>query len=169
MTVCGWLWNKWCLGHGPTQISGAALLPPLPASEAKSLPLSQYLICFLTWTRKKGQALTLQVSAMSGNKLHWGGERKKPLNLCVGVKARQDTRCVLCSCSTAWVSLPALHTVRCWEPFAPKFFSTANSQWLVQPSIAREPPWSSSVCVPRGCKEGFGSRELSCLMKCVLF
>lgn len=74
MTVCGWLWSKRCLGNDPTQISGAALLPPLPASEAKSLPPSQYLICFLTWTQKKGQAVTLQVSAASGNKLGTVGE-----------------------------------------------------------------------------------------------
>lgn len=108
--MCGWRWRKPCLGHGPAQISGAALLPPLPASEAKSLPLSQHLICFPTWTQKKGQALTLQVSAVSGNKPHQGGERKNPLNVSVGVRARF----VLWSSSTGWVSLPALHTLSCF-------------------------------------------------------
>lgn len=110
----------------------------------------------------KGQALTLQVSAMSGNKPHWGGERKNPLNLCAGARPREDTRFVLCSSSTGGVSLLALLTVRCWGPSAPQFFSTANSQWVVGASIASEPPpWSSSVCVTGGCKEWFGNTELS--------
>lgn len=108
----------------------------MPASEAKSLPLSQYLICFLTWTQKKGQALTLQVSAMSGNKLKTNGgsvKRKKPLNLCVLVQTwtGHGSRFVLSALSTGSVSLPAPHAARCWVPLTPRYFSRPNFQQLV--------------------------------------
>lgn len=169
MTVCGWLWNKWCLGNGPTQISGAALLPPMPASEAKSLPLSQYLICFLTWTQKKGQALTLQVSAMSGNKLKTNGgsvKRKKPLNLCVLVQTwtGHGSRFVLSALSTGSVSLPAPHAARCWVPLTPRYFSRPNFQQLVWRSVAwKPPPWSSSVPYDKGLQSRYLERKRTLL------
>lgn len=97
------------------------------------------------------------------------GEEKNPLNLCVAVRPRQDTRFVLCPSSTGWVSLRDVHTVTCWGPLAPKFFRTSSSQWLVWASIAQEPPPWSRVCVTSGCKEGFGNTELPCLIKCVIF
>lgn len=167
--MCGWLWNKWCLGNGPRQISGAALLPPVPASEAKSLPLSEYLICFLAWTQKKGQALTLQVSATNGNKVKtdgWSVRRRKPLNLCLLVKTQtgHSSRFVLRAISAGSVSLPGLHAVKCQVPFAPTDFSRADFQPHVQPSLAwKPPPWSSSVPRDKGLQGRYLERKRTLL------
>lgn len=168
MWVCGWLRNKWCLGNNPTQISGAALLPPVPGSEAKSLCLSQHLICFLTWTqkKKKGQALTLQVSAMCGNKLKADGgsvRRKNSLSLCVLVKTKTwpDSKLVLFATSTGSPWSPH------WEVlgvFCSKCISRANSQQLVQPTIAwKPPPRRSDVPYEKGLQSRYLERKISLL------
>lgn len=119
--------------------------------------------------KKKGQALTLQVSAMSGNKLKTNGgsvKRKKPLNLCVLVQTwtGHGSRFVLSALSTGSVSLPAPHAARCWVPLTPRYFSRPNFQQLVWRSVAwKPPPWSSSVPYDKGLQSRYLERKRTLL------
>lgn len=119
--------------------------------------------------KKEGQALTLQVSAMSGNKLKTDGgsvRRRKPLNLCLLVEAQtgHGSKFVLCAISTGSVFLPGLHTERCRVPFAPPNFSRTDFQQRVWPPLAwKPPPWNNSVPYDKGLQSRYLERKRTLL------